>query len=237
MIKCIAVDDEPLALKKMKKYISQVPELELVALCKSTSEAREAMLSNRIDLIFLDINMPDESGLAFARTLLDSNAPSVVFTTAYPEFALEGYKVDALDYMLKPFDFEEFQSTVQRIAKRFDYEAAEQAEEDMLYIKIDYKTRSVRMSDIRYVETHGEYVRIYLVRTEEPLVPLLSMKKLEERLPSEQFMRIHRSYIINLSQIKSVGKGRVVMDEDTSLPIGDVFREKFNTYIASRSVK
>ena len=239
MIKCIAVDDEPLALQKMKKYIGQIPTLELVALCSGTREAREVIAREVVDLIFLDINMPDESGMVFAKSLLGAG-PAVVFTTAYPEFALEGYKVEALDYMLKPFDFADFEQVVARVQKRLEAESVAEKEyssDSTIFIKTDYKIRPIKVADIRYAESMGEYLHIYVEREPKPIVTLLSMKKIEEKLPRDLFMRIHRSFIINLDKVYAISKMRVMMDEDTSISVGDVYKDRINAYIAEKSIK
>jgi DNA-binding LytR/AlgR family response regulator len=189
-----------------------------------------------IDAIFIDINMPDLNGMDFVRSL--AAPPIVVFTTAYSEYAVEGYKVDAADYLLKPFGFDDFKRAAMKVKKQYDLQYSQPAvvsspdEDDALFLKTDYKVVRVHVSDITYVEGMSEYLKIHLINR-KPLVVLLSMKKIEERLPN-YFMRIHRSYIINLKCIQEVNKNRVILDTDTNLPIGDLYREAFNEYLNSK---
>lgn len=238
MIKCLAIDDEPLALLQLAKYIEKVPFLELSGKCRSAFEAMDAMRDKPIDAIFIDINMPDLNGMDFVRTMKDP--PLVVFTTAYSEYAVEGYKVEAVDYLLKPFGMEDFMHAANVVKKQYDLKHGLPTgntniqNDDMLFVKSDYKTLRINIADIRYVEGMSEYLRIYLKGQQRPVIAHLAMKKMEERLPANAFMRIHRSYIINLTQIKELNKNRVIMDDDTSLPIGDNYRETFNSYVTAK---
>ena len=236
MIKCIAIDDEPLALRQIDSYIAKVPYLEKVALCHSASEAAKVLSSTAVDLMFVDINMPDLTGMDFVKSL--DNPPMVVFTTAYSEYALEGFKVDAIDYLLKPFGFEDFQKSAAKAKKLYDQANAVSAVsapvDDALFFKTDYKVVRVPMDKILLVEGMSEYLKIHIEGEREPVIVLLSMKKLQERLPSDKFMRIHKSYIIALSKIREVTKGRVVMTGGYSIPIGDMYKDEFNSYLDSK---
>ena len=236
MIKCIAIDDEPLALRQIDSYIAKVPYLEKVALCHSASEAAKVLSSTSVDLMFVDINMPDLTGMDFVKSL--DNPPMVVFTTAYSEYALEGFKVDAIDYLLKPFGFEDFQKSAAKAKKLYDQANAVSAVsapvDDALFFKTDYKVVRVPMDKILLVEGMSEYLKIHIEGEREPVIVLLSMKKLQERLPSDKFMRIHKSYIIALSKIREVTKGRVVMTGGYSIPIGDMYKDEFNSYLDSK---
>ena len=243
-IKCLAIDDEPLALQKLSNYVKKTPYLQLVGACQSALEAKEIMQKEWIDAIFIDINMPDLNGMEFVKQM--DRPPMVVFTTAYSEYALEGFKVDAVDYLLKPFGLQDFLRAAQKVRHRYELEnpatqsnpneEAVGIDADAMYLKSDYKTVRINISDIRYVEGMSEYLKIYLEGEKKPLIVLLSMKRLEERLPSNTFMRIHRSYIINLKKIREVNKNRVVLGEDAYLPIGDLYKETFNDYLASKFV-
>ena len=243
-IKCLAIDDEPLALQKLSSYVKKTPYLQLVGACQSALEAKEIMQKEWIDAIFIDINMPDLNGMEFVKQM--DRPPMVVFTTAYSEYALEGFKVDAVDYLLKPFGLQDFLRAAQKVRHRYELEnpatqsnPTEEAvgiDADAMYLKSDYKTVRINISDIRYVEGMSEYLKIYLEGEKKPLIVLLSMKRLEERLPSNTFMRIHRSYIINLKKIREVNKNRVVLGEDAYLPIGDLYKETFNDYLTSKFV-
>ena len=236
MIRCIAIDDEPLALQQLASYVKKVSYLELAGTCQSAIEARKLLEKEQIDAIFIDINMPDLNGLDFVRSL--DNPPLVVFTTAYSEYAVDGFKANAIDYLLKPFDLSEFKRAAEKVKTQFELLNASQVsqvdEDDAMFLKSEYKVVRVNIKDIRYIEAMSEYLRIYTTTLARPVIVLLSMKKMEERLPAAQFMRIHRSYIINLKKIREVSKNHVMIDADTSLPIGDIYKETFNAYIASK---
>ena len=242
MIKCIAIDDEPLALKKLVAYIKKVPYLELVAECQSAVEAQKVIEQNEVEAIFLDINMPDLNGLDFAKSLEQnhSKGPVMVFTTAYSEYAIEGYKANAVGYLLKPYSFDEFQAAADKardivaIRQQALTEVSTGEEDDTIYVKSDYRIVRIAIGDIRYIEAMSEYLRIACDGRDKPVIVLLSMKRIEEHLPSSRFMRIHRSYIINLNKISEVKKNHVVLEGDVSLPIGDNYKDAFMNYLSSR---
>ena len=236
MIRCLAIDDEPLALRKLVTYINKVPFLELAAQCQSALEARAFLENDTVEAIFCDINMPDLNGMDFVKSL--AVPPLIVFTTAYSEYAVEGFRVNAVDYLLKPFGLQEFQRAAQRLQERIestpvvvDSNPVPQAE--TLFLKTDYRIVNVNIPDIRYIESMSEYVKVWLDNQPKPIITLLSMKKMEENLPN-YFMRIHRSYIINLKKIQEVNKSRVIMDENTYLPIGDLYKEAFQQYLNTK---
>ena len=238
MIKCIVIDDEPLALKKLVTYIKKIPYLELVAQCHSATEAQNIVDNQEVDAIFLDINMPDLNGMDFAKSLQDhSRGPVMVFTTAYSEYAIEGYKANAVGYLLKPYGFDEFEAAADKvrdiceIRQQAAGEVSTQIDDGVIYVKSDYKIVRIDIDQIRYIEAMSEYLRISCEGKEKPVIVLLSMKKIEEHLPSNKFMRIHRSFIINLDKIIEVKKNHVVMAGDVSLPIGDNYKEAFNNYL------
>ena len=237
MIRCLAIDDEPLALQQIAAYINKVPFLELAAQCQSALEARQYLSEERVDAIFCDINMPDLNGMDFVKSL--SAPPLVVFTTAYSEYAIEGFKVNAVDYLLKPFGLQDFQRAANRLKERLEIPHAStpaqlaSPPDDTLFLKTDYRIVKVNIADIRYVEAMSEYLKVWLEGEPKPIITLLSMKKMEERLPGN-FMRIHRSYIINLDKIQEVNKNRVIMDANTYLPIGDLYKENFQQYLDTK---
>ena len=239
MIRCLAIDDEPLALQQIASYINKVPYLELAAQCQSALEARQFIENDTVDAIFCDINMPDLNGMDFVKSL--TVAPLIVFTTAYSEYAVEGFKVNAVDYLLKPFGMQDFQRAAMRLKERLKIDDEEKKEikdntstsDDTLFLKTDYRIVKVSIRDIRYVEAMSEYLKVWLEGVSKPIITLLSMKKMEERLPN-YFMRIHRSYIINLTKIQEVNKNRVIMDADTFLPIGDLYKEAFQAYLDTK---
>lgn len=236
MIRCIAIDDEPLALQQISAYIQKVPFLELCAQCQSALEAKQFLEHETVDAIFCDINMPDLNGMDFVKSL--AAPPLIVFTTAYSEYAVDGFRVNAVDYLLKPFGLQDFQRAALRLKDRLKVEEDEKTEvsspnDDTLFLKTDYRIVKVSIRDIRYVEAMSEYLKVWLEDEPKPIITLLSMKKMEERLP-EYFMRIHRSYIINLTKIQEVNKNRIIMDADTYLPIGDMYKEAFQAYLDTK---
>ena len=241
MIRCLAIDDEPLALQQLVAYISKVPFLELAAQCQSALEARSFLENDTVDAIFCDINMPDLNGMDFVKSL--AVPPLVVFTTAYSEYAVEGFRVNAVDYLLKPFGLQDFQRAANRLKDRLSETASASdislssfhspLSSDILFRKTDYRIVKVCIPDIRYIEAMSEYLKVWIEGEPKPIITLLSMKKIEERLP-DYFMRIHRSYIINLNKIQEVNKNRVIMDQDTYLPIGDLYKDSFQTYLNTR---
>ena len=222
-------------MEQLANYIKKIPFLELVARCQSALDAREIMECEVIDAIFCDINMPDLNGMDFVKSL--AVPPMVVFTTAYSEYAVEGFKVDAVDYLLKPFGLADFQRAANKVKARYDLMntavVSTVDEDNAIFLKTEYKVVRLSISDIRYVEGMSEYLKIHVEGQPKPLIVLLSMKKMEERLPNS-FMRIHRSYIINLKKIQEVNKNRVIMDRDTWLPIGDNYKEQFQDYINTK---
>ncbi len=236
MIRCIIIDDEPLALQQMEGYIKKIPYLELVAACQSAIDAKEIIEKERVDAMFCDINLPELNGLDFVKSL--DNPPLVVFTTAYSEYAVDGFHLNAVDYLLKPFGCEDMKRAAEKVKKIYDarrtlQEVSQIDEDDAIFLKTEYKIVRINISHIRYVEAMSEYLRIYLKDYPRPIIVLLSMKKMEERLPSHTFMRVHRSYIINLKMIQEISKNRITLSdgEDIEIPIGDSYRDQFNAYI------
>lgn len=243
-LKCIAIDDEPLALRQIESYISKINYLSLESAFTNAIEAEQYLASHPIDLIFVDINMPDLNGVDLVRSL--SNRPMVIFTTAYSEYAIEGFKLDAIDYLLKPFSFAEFNRAVGKAHSlqeliNFRKNAPEEEEsseatardKEFISIKADYKTTLVRISDIIYLESEGEYVRLHL-DNQPTITTLFRLKNMEAALPSDLFMRVHRSYIINLQRIKGYVKGRVFLNDTEYIPIGENYRETFQRYIKEK---
>ena len=235
MIRCMAIDDEPLALQQIVTYIKKVPFLELAAQCQSALEARQFLEQDTVDAIFCDINMPDLNGMDFIKSLV--TPPMVVFTTAYAEYAVEGFKVNAVDYLLKPFGLQDFQRAANRLKDRSlpptPPPKEESTSDDSIFLKTEYRIVKVSISNIRYVEAMSEYLKVHVEGESRPIITLLSMKKMEERLP-DYFMRIHRSYIVNLKMIQEVNKNRIIMDKDTYLPIGDMYKDTFQQYLDTK---
>ena len=242
MLKCIAIDDEPLALRQIESYIRKIPYLELTASCNNALEAQQFLAGQHADLIFVDINMPDLSGVEFVRSLVDR--PMVIFTTAYSEYAVEGFKLDAVDYLLKPFSFADFSRSAGKANSLYELrhnqragvpEATPEAlpkDKEYISVKADYKVSLVKISDIVYLESEGEYVRMHLADG-TTITTLFRLKNMEAALPSDMFMRVHRSYIVNLRCIKGYVRGRVFLSDTEYVPIGENYKESFQHYIDS----
>ena len=232
-IRCLAIDDEPLAVKKIAGYIQKVPFLELVAECRSASEAMSIMDKNVIQLLFIDINMPDISGMEFVKSL--TNKPYVVFTTAYSEYAVEGFQVDAVDYLLKPITFSNFLKAANKVKNLIELSTISLKESikttaNHLFVKSEYKLIRIELDDIKFIESQHEYIKIHLVNS-APVMTQLSLKSFEEQLPSERFMRVHRSYIVNLAKISVIERNRIVFDGKIYIPVSEQYKEKFQEYI------
>ena len=229
MMKAIIVDDEPLALDVLETYIEQMPEIELIQRCENAFEANEALKNNEIDIMFLDIQMPQLTGIDFVRSL--RNPPCVIFTTAYPDYAVEGFELDAIDYLLKPISLERFMKAVNKVSEKIatrNQESSQVPEDDSNYffVKADKKLVKVDFNDIIYIEGLKDYV---IIRQDEGrVITLQTMKSLEARLPSNHFRRIHRSYIANIDKIKAVvGNMLEVIEKGQTkhIPIGKNYRE------------
>lgn len=236
-IKCLAIDDEPLALLQLRTMIEKTPYLELVGACEDAFEAIRILNEEEVDAIFVDINMPDLNGLDFVRSLTDK--PIIVFTTAYREYAVEGFEVNAVDYILKPFGVPEFQKSAAKVKRQYELEQMALREQmlndDNLFIKADYRTVRVSLSQIVYVESMSEYLRLHLDGGEK-LVFLMSIKRLSEMLPRNQFMRIHRSHIININKVQEMSRMGIRMSDGAVLSVGDLYKEDVQRYINQRII-
>lgn len=232
-IRCIAIDDEPMALEKLEAYIGKVPFLQLVALCESPFEAMQLFTEQQVDAMFIDINMPDLNGMDFIASLPDR--PLIVFTTAYAEYAVTSYQFAAVDYLLKPFDFATFQRAANKLYKQFTSTGnIETNNDDTIYVKVDYRYVNVRIADIIYVKGMSEYVRLFIAGG-KPLTAYITMKQLKERLPSH-FLQVHRSYIVNMRQVKEIERMRIVIDEETRIPVSENYKKEFLDYLDSHSL-
>jgi len=233
-IKALIIDDEPLAQDVIRQYAERIPDLKITATCNEAICAHKVLQEQEIDLLFLDINMPKLSGISFLKTL--TNPPLVIFTTAYSEYALEGYELNAIDYLKKPFSFDRFykaysraQELIQLKKKPEVINENETLNEDFFYVKANKKTIKIKYSDIIYIEGLGDYIKIHF--NNEKLVTNLSMKKMLDLLPDNKFYRVHKSFIISLDKIDSV-EGNMVSVQGNKLPIGNSFRQDFSTYIS-----
>ncbi len=247
ILNCIAVDDEPLALGLVTSFIGQTPFLNLVGKFSSAVDALKAIHSQKIDVLFLDIQMPDLNGIELARVLDNSkaNKPRIIFTTAYNQFALEGYKVDALDYLLKPFNYEEFLHAATKalnyaeLVERSNTPAPaagaaapeERIEDEYLFLKVEYQLVRIALSDILYIEGLKDYVKVWLKSQEKPILSLTSLKSLEEKLPSKKFMRVHRSFIVSLDKINSITRNALQIGK-VNITVGDQYKDAFSQFLS-----
>ncbi|MCB0619691.1 MAG: response regulator transcription factor [Saprospiraceae bacterium] len=233
MINTIIVDDEPLALDVLETYIEKIPELKLVKRCNNALEANEALQKNQIDLMFLDIQMPQLTGIDFVKTL--THPPLVVFTTAYSDYALEGFELDVLDYLLKPISLERFMKAVNKAIDQIDLQragqnagtAAEEGDEGFIFVKADKKLVKINYHEIIYIEGLKDYVIIRLEKSR--VITLQTMKSLEDKLPVSHFKRIHRSYIVNIDKIEAIVGNMIEVTEKGQakhLPIGKNYRDE-----------
>ena len=235
MIRAIVVDDEPLAQNVIKQFAKDIPELEIVCCCNNALEANSVLKDEHADLMFLDVNMPRLSGLDFLKNL--TNPPLVILTTAYADYAMEGYELNILDYLKKPFSFERFYKAVQKAEEQLKLTTAHYLEEnnpDYIYIKANKKAIRVEFKTIIYIEGLGDYIKVHL--KDKHLVTNLSMKKMEELLPAAEFFRTHKSYIIRLDQIQSI-EGNQLEINGQKLPIGNNFRHDFQELINKHIIK
>jgi len=232
MIRCLVIDDEPFALEQLVGYIKQTTGLTLTAQCQSAVQALDILKKTAVDLMFVDINMPDLNGMDFVKSLKEP--PKVIFTTAYSEYALEGFRVEAIDYLLKPIAYSDFLKAAERAKAWFEHTQSPKAQvsskDRFLFIKSEYKIVRIRFEDIRFIESMREYVRIHLVN-EKPVMTLTSMKKMEETLPEEDFMRVHRSYIVNLNKITTIERNRIIFDDKYRIPVSEQYKERFQEYL------
>ncbi|MCK3684829.1 LytTR family DNA-binding domain-containing protein [Maribellus sp. YY47] len=233
MIRTIAIDDEPLALQLVSSYIGKTPSLKLAGAFDNPIDAREFLEENEVDLIFLDIEMPDLNGIEFTRLL--ENRPKIVFTTAYEKYALQGFKFEAVDYLLKPFGYEEFLKAVEKVKKLIGYERSAQKEEvsannEFLFLKSEYKIRRINFNDIVYIEGLKDYIKVHLYNQDKPILSLSSMKSIESKLPESKFMRVHRSYIVNLERIETIDRSRIVFGK-VYIPVSEQYKDAFQNFL------
>jgi DNA-binding LytR/AlgR family response regulator len=237
MIRCLAIDDEPLALRQIASYIKKTPFLELTEVCESAMKAMEVLNRASVDLMYVDINMPDLSGMQFVKTL--ENPPMVVFVTAYSEYALEGFNVNAIDYLLKPIGYSDFLKSANKARKSFQNIVPKikkpEPGNEYLFVKSGYKVVRICLDDILYIEGKREYAQIHLTNGKS-LMPLISLRAIEEQLPPERFMRVHRSFIVSLVKITTIDHSRIIFEGKVNIPISDQYKEHFQHYINSHSL-
>lgn len=234
-INCIIVEDEPLAMKLIEGYVAQTPFLSLKASCSSAIEAiRYLNTDEHIELIFLDIQMPDLSGLDFSKTLRPGIR--IIFTTAFEQYAIEGYKVNAIGYLLKPFDYSEFLTAANKARLQAEDKpepAAHNTAPGFIFVKSEYKQVKIDLNDILYIEGLKDYVKIALKSQDRPILTLMSLKKFEEELPLSQFMRIHRSFIVALDKIDAIERSQVLIKEER-ITIAPQYKEAFDAFMRNK---
>jgi two-component system response regulator LytT len=243
ILNCVAIDDEPLALELVGKFIEQTAFLKLIGKFSNAIEALSFINQQEVQLIFMDIQMPDLSGMELARVLdgkKKSDQTRIIFATAYHQFAIEGYKVDALDYLLKPYSYEEFLNAATKAFAYFERlnqegksesKEAEKSNPDYIFLKVEYQLVKVQLKDIAYVEAYKDYVKVHLISKPNPILSLTSLKSMEELLPADQFMRVHRSFIVALDHIESVSKN-VINIGNQSIAVGDNYKEAFLDFMS-----
>lgn len=241
-LRTLVIDDEPIALDKLCKYVEKVPFLELAGACHNGLEAIALLNGQNIDVIFTDINMPDMSGMELIESLTES--PMVVFITAYSDYAVESYRLSAVDYLLKPYGFADFQRAANKVLDQYNLRAVERetppsstvnTTESSIFVKVDYRFIRIELSDIRYIKGFGEYLQIYTTGNDNPILTLSSFNAIMEKLPAN-FLQVHRSFIVNMNCVSSINKGRIIMDSDTYIPVGDRYKDDFQNYLLSRSI-
>lgn len=237
-ISCVVVDDEPMALNLVESYVEKTPFLDFKKKCSSAIEAMEYIKSNPVDLLFLDIQMPDLTGIEFSKML--PKETRVIFTTAFDHYALEGFKVEALDYLLKPFDYAEFLAAANKANTWFELVKGKRQsilseEKEFLFVKSEYKQLRIKLADVLYFEGLKDYIKIWVKDKPKPILTLMSLKSLEEELPATQFMRVHRSFIVALNNIDVVERSQIIINEQ-HITVSEHYKPKFLEFINNNSL-
>lgn len=230
-MKCTAIDDEPLALKQITAYIERTPFLELSGAYASAVDAVGRLSESDTDLLFIDIDMPELNGLDFVRSM--ARKPMVIFTTAYSEYAIDGFRLDATDYLLKPIGYPDFLRSAEKAYRQFRLSPGPNLSE-RIFVKSEYKTVPVVIAAISHIESMGEYLRIHM-KEGKPVTTLGSIRAMAERLPHEMFMRVHRSFLVNLRSIAAVERGVIITPDGTRIPVGDQYKDAFRDYLERNS--
>ena len=231
-LKCAIVDDEPLALDLLESYVRKTPFLELAGKYPSAIQAMKELPDRHVDLLFLDIQMPELNGLEFSKMVPPSTR--IVFTTAFDQYAIDGYKVNALDYLLKPISYTDFLQAAHKAQKWFELLPQPREEIQSIFVKSDYKLVQIELKNILYIEGLKDYIKIYEENSPKPILSLMSMKAMEDLLPASRFMRVHRSYIVQKEKIRIIDRGRIVFGK-TYIPISDSYKQAFQDYLNRRS--
>ncbi|WP_343605739.1 LytTR family DNA-binding domain-containing protein [Fluviicola sp.] len=235
-ITCLIIDDEPLAQELIGRYVQNTPFLECVGVYSSAIEALSFMDTGKVDLLFLDIQMPELSGLEFSKNV--PKETRIIFTTAFDQYALEGYKVNALDYLLKPFGYNEFYAAALRAKAWFEEQAdtGSNSSDGFIFVKSEYKQLRIDLKDILYFEGLKDYIKIWIKDQPKPVLTLLSLKVLESELDPRQFMRVHRSFTVSLENIRVIERGSILMSNGVYITIADQYKGKLQEFISGKSV-
>ena len=237
-ISCVIVDDEPMALNLVESYVKKTPFLELKQKCSSAIEAMEFIKNNPVDLLFLDIQMPDLTGIEFSKMLPKDTR--VIFTTAFDHYALEGFKVEALDYLLKPFDYAEFLAAANKAATWFELVKGKKQPvvseaKEFLFVKSEYKQLRIKLSDVLYFEGLKDYIKIWLKDNPKPILTLMSLKSLQEELPETQFLRVHRSFIVSLKNIEVIERSQIIINNQR-ITVSEQYKPAFLEFVNNNSL-
>lgn len=231
-LNCAIVDDEPLALNLLESYVNKTPFLTLVGKYSSAVQAMKEMPGKQIDLLFLDIQMPELNGLEFSK-MVDPHT-RIVFSTAFGQYAIDGYKVNALDYLLKPISYVDFLQAANKAVQWFELLQKPKEEMESIFVKSEYKLVQIELKNILYVEGLKDYIKIYEEGNSKPILSLMSMKAMEDLLPASRFMRVHRSYIVQKEKIRIIDRGRIVFGK-TYIPVSDSYKQAFQDFLDQHS--
>jgi len=223
MIHCIAIDDEPLALQLITEYCAKISFLQLEKTFTNTDEAQKYLSENQVDLLFLDIQMPDINGMQFYRNLVKK--PPVIFTTAYKDYAVDGFNVDAVDYLLKPFEYDRFLKACYKANEYIEFLSSQELQLNSIFVKVNYEIMKINLKDIDLIEALDDYIKIYLKPT--PVLTLMTLKNIAEKLPSRDFIRVHRSFIVPVAKIEKFSKTKVWV-EGKEIPIGSSYSKVYD---------
>lgn len=232
-LNCAIVDDEPLALNLLESYVNKTPFLTLAGKYSSAIQAMKELPGKQIDLLFLDIQMPELNGLEFSKMV--NSHTRIVFTTAFGQYAIDGYKVNALDYLLKPISYVDFLQAANKAVQWFELLQQPKEEIDSIFVKSEYKLVQIELKNILYVEGLKDYIKIYEEGNSKPILSLMSMKAMEEMLPASRFMRVHRSYIVQKDKIRIIDRGRIVFGKNY-IPVSDSYKQTFQEFLDKRTL-
>ena len=239
MLSCAIVDDEPLALDLLETYVEKTPFLQIKGKYASAVEAMKGLQEQPVDLLFLDIQMPELDGLEFSHMVIPETR--IIFTTAFEQYALDSYRVNALDYLLKPISYRDFLEASNKALQWFELKNAADGtvdsagDDEYIYVKSEYKLIQISLIVILYIEGLKDYVKIYVETVARPIMSLMSLKSLEERLPTSRFLRVHRSYIVQKSKIRLIDRGRIVFGKEY-IPISDSYKQDLQTYLNNKTI-